>query len=75
MAEDRSGWRPFIERACQAVGIDPAEIDEDLILDMTAVIAREGIRPMAPVGAYILGLAEGRGGDRDKLREKIEKVV
>ena len=75
MAEDRSAWRPFIERACRAVGVDASTIDEDLVLDLTAVIAREGERPMAPVGAYILGLAVGAGGDPVELRKKIEAIV
>ncbi|MGA4506974.1 DUF6457 domain-containing protein [Propionibacteriaceae bacterium G1746] len=75
MAEDRSGWRPFIERAAGAVGIDPALVDEDLVLGLTAAIAHEGERPMAPVGAFILGIAVGRGGDAQQLRGEIEKVI
>lgn len=76
MTEDRSQWRPFIERACEAVGIDPATIEEDPILDMAAKIAHEGERPMAPVGTYILGLAIGSGiGDPDELRAKIEATI
>lgn len=73
--EDRSEWRPFIERACKAVGVDPAGIDEDLILELTARIAHEGERPMAPVGAYILGLAVAAGGDPVELRAKIEDAI
>ena len=73
--EDRSEWRPFIERACEAVGVDAAGVDEDLILELTARIAHEGERPMAPVGAYILGLAVAAGGDPVELRAKIEDAI
>ena len=74
--EDRSAWRPFIERACKAVHIDPASVDEELILELTAKIAHDGERPMSPVGAYILGLAVGQsGGDPVALRAKIEEAI
>lgn len=73
--EDRSGWRPFIERACAAVGVDAASVDENLVLELTARIAHDGERPMAPVGAYILGLAVGAGGDAASLRGKIEGAI
>jgi hypothetical protein len=76
MTEDRSAWRPFIERACQAVGVDAATVDEDLILELTAKIAHDGERPMAPVGAYILGLAVASGlGEVTVLRDRIEAVI
>lgn len=73
--EDRSGWRPFIDKACEAVGIDPTLVDEDAILTMTREIAHAGARPMAPVSAYILGIAVGRGGDADFLRRVLEDAV
>lgn len=72
MAEDRSGWRPFIERACEAVGIDPNSVDENMILDLARVVAHDGERPMAPVAAYILGLAVGAGGDVEEKRRAVE---
>ncbi|MGA4506624.1 NTP transferase domain-containing protein [Propionibacteriaceae bacterium G1746] len=73
--EDRSAWRPFIERVCAAVGIDPAEVDESAILDMTREVAHAGARPMAPVSAFILGLAVGRGGDPDYLLRVVEDAA
>jgi molybdopterin-guanine dinucleotide biosynthesis protein A len=73
--EDRSQWRPFIVKACEAVGVDPALVDEDAILTMTREIAHAGARPMAPVSAFILGIAVGRGGDPDFLRRVIEDAV
>ena len=73
--EDRSQWRPFIVKASEAVGVDPALVDEDAILTMTREIAHAGARPMAPVSAFILGIAVGRGGDPDFLRRVIEDAV
>ena len=73
--EDRSGWRPFIDKACEAVGVDPALVDTDAILTMTREIAHAGARPMAPVSAFIWGLAVGRGGDPEYLRRVLEDAA
>ncbi len=75
MPEDRSAWRPFIDRACAAVGVDPAQVDEDAILTMTREIAHAGARPMAPVSAFILGLAVGRGGNLEYLLRVLEDAA
>ena len=47
--------------ACQELGIDPARVDRDLILDLTKEVAHGVARPAAPLTAYLLGLAEGAG--------------
>ena len=73
--EDRTAWRPFIEQACAAVDVDAALVDETAILQMTREIAHAGARPMAPVSAYIRGLAVGAGGDPELLRRTIEDAV
>ena len=75
LPEDRSSWRPFVVKACEAVGVDPALVDEDAILTMTREIAHAGARPMAPVSAFILGIAVGRGGDPDYLRRVLEDAA
>lgn len=60
-------WHGWIEDACAAVGVDPALVDVRTIHALTKVIAHQFERPMAPVGAYILGLAVGQGGTADNL--------
>ncbi len=74
-AEDQAGWQPFVTSACEAVGVDPALVDTDAILTMTREIAHAGARPMAPVSAFILGIAVGRGGDPEYLRRVLEDAV
>lgn len=73
--EDTGAWRPFIERACANVDVDAALVDETAILDLTREIAHAGARPMAPVSAFILGLAVGAGGDAELLRRTIEDAA
>lgn len=73
--EDRSSWRPFIEKACAALDIDPELVDEDAILTLAREIAHAGARPMAPVSTFMLGLAVGRGGEPEYLRRVLEDAV
>lgn len=78
-AEER--WADWIEQACAALGLDPEAVNVRSILAMTKTIAHGFERPMAPVGAYILGLAvgrlqeQGRPVDLEALRSTIEATV
>ncbi|GAA4085514.1 NTP transferase domain-containing protein [Nonomuraea soli] len=47
--------------ACKELGVDPATVDRDLILDLTKDVAHGVARPAAPLTAYLLGLAQGAG--------------
>jgi molybdopterin-guanine dinucleotide biosynthesis protein A len=46
---------------CEELGVDPATVDRDLILDLTKEVAHGVARPAAPLTAYLLGLAQGAG--------------
>lgn len=81
MSDAPAHWYDWIEEACAAVGIEPESVDVPGILAMTKVIAHGFERPMAPVGAYILGVAvghleeQGRPVDKESLREAIEETI
>jgi hypothetical protein len=45
----------------EALRLDP--IDTDLVLDLARDVAHGVMRPAAPLTAYLLGLAVGRGAD------------
>lgn len=74
-------WHDWIEKACAAVGIDPESVDVPSIHMMTKLIAHGFERPMAPVGAYILGVAvghleaQGRPVDMESLRRAVESTI
>jgi hypothetical protein len=51
----------WMEVACAELGIDPATIDERAILDLTRDVAHQVDRPAAPLTAFLLGVAVGRG--------------
>ncbi|WP_371786790.1 DUF6457 domain-containing protein [Streptosporangium subroseum] len=46
---------------CRELGVDPAKIDRDEVLDLTKEVAHGVARPAAPLTAYLLGLAQGGG--------------
>lgn len=49
--------------ACRELGLDRSELDRDLVLDLARDVAHNVARPGAPLTAYLLGLAVGRGAD------------
>lgn len=57
--------------ACKELGVDPARVDRDLILDLTKEVAHGVARPAAPLTAYLLGLAHGSGSAPDDAVAKL----
>lgn len=53
----------WIAAACRELDVDPAEANSPLVLDLARDVAHDVLRPGAPVTAYLLGLAVGRGAD------------
>jgi hypothetical protein len=49
--------------ACRELGLDVAEANVPLVLELAKDVAHNVMRPGAPVTAYLLGLAVGRGAD------------
>ena len=66
----------FLRTACRALAVDPASVDQALILDLTKDVAHNVARPAAPLSAFIVGLAAGKaGGDADAVRTAAMKVA
>lgn len=51
----------WIDAVCKELGLDREMIDRDLVLDLARDVAHGVARPAAPLTAYLLGLAVGRG--------------
>lgn len=75
--DEKAAWRAFVEDACARVGVDAARVDEHAILRLTRRVAHAGARPMAPVAAYLLGLALGADPDADpvELTTRLEEAI
>ena len=44
------------------LGLDPQDVDRDLVLDLARDVAHGVARPAAPLTAFLVGLAAGRSG-------------
>jgi hypothetical protein len=51
----------WLQAACAELGLDPAAVDVRAVLDLARDVAHGVDRPAAPVTAYLLGVAVGRG--------------
>jgi hypothetical protein len=49
--------------ACDALSVDRTTVDVSAILDLARDVAHGVARPAAPLTAYLVGLAVGRGAD------------
>lgn len=65
----------WIETACRELGLDPADMDRDLVLDLARDVAHGVARPAAPLTAYLLGLAVGRGASARQAADQITALA
>lgn len=78
LAAAEARWHEWVVQACAAVGADPTQVDVRAIHGLTKQIAHKFDRPMAPVGAFILGLALGapdKQADAASLRRALEATI
>ncbi|GAA2089524.1 DUF6457 domain-containing protein [Actinomadura alba] len=61
----------WIDSVCQELGLDPADVDRKLILDLARDVAHGVARPAAPLTTYLLGLAVGRGASGEATAGRI----
>ena len=57
-------WTRWVEKACTALDLDPADVDIDLVHELSKNVSHEVTRPLAPVSSYLLGIAVGRRLER-----------
>jgi len=53
----------WVAAASAELGLSPADIRVDTVLDLARDVAHQVLRPGAPVTAYLMGVAVGRGAD------------
>lgn len=57
------------------LGLDAEQIPTTLVLDLARDVAHRVLRPGAPVTAYLLGLAVGRGADPAESAAKLTALA
>lgn len=60
---------------CRELGVDPAQVDRDEVLDLTRDVAHGVARPAAPLTVYLLGLAQGSGTAPPDAVERLSRLA
>ncbi len=65
----------WAEALCAELGLDAAEGTQKVVLDLARVVAHTVDRPAAPVTAYFLGMAVGRGAPLAETAQRIQQLA
>jgi Domain of unknown function (DUF6457) len=65
----------WIDAACAELGLDAAQVPVRAVLDLARVAAHQVERPAAPLTAFMLGLAAGRGADTADAAARLEHLA
>ena len=65
----------WLAEAAGSLGLDPATVDKRLVLDLARDVAHAVERPAAPLTAYLLGVAVGRGADPAAAAEALSALA
>ncbi|GAA3508654.1 DUF6457 domain-containing protein [Actinomadura keratinilytica] len=65
----------WIEAVCRELGLARGEVDRDLVLDLARDVAHGVARPGAPLTAFLLGLAVGRGAPARDAAARITELA
>ncbi|AGZ46780.1 DUF6457 domain-containing protein [Actinoplanes friuliensis] len=65
----------WVEAACAELNLTPADVDTKAVLDVARDVAHNVVRPGAPVTAYLMGVAVGRGADPADVAERLAALA
>ena len=65
----------WIEAACAKLGVEATLVDQRMILGLARDAAHQVDRPAAPVTAYLLGVAVGRGVPAQAAIEQLTALI
>ena len=60
---------------CVELGLEPSEATQKAVLNLTRVVAHTVDRPAAPLTAYFLGVAVGRGEPLAETAAKLRELA
>lgn len=70
-----STLQEWTDAACAELGIDPAAAPARVVLDLARDVAHQIERPAAPLTAYLLGLAVGRGQQAEAAASRLRELA
>jgi hypothetical protein len=65
----------WIAAACAELGLDAEEVSAKAVLDVARDVAHQVLRPGAPVSAYLMGVAVGRGADPSDVAARLSSLA
>jgi hypothetical protein len=65
----------WIAVVCADLGLETGTVDMRQVLDLARDVAHGVDRPAAPLTAYLMGVAVGRGRDPQEAAERILQLV
>lgn len=65
----------WLSVVCLELGLERADLDRDLVLDLARDVAHNVARPGAPLTAYLLGLAVGRGASPQEAAARLTEMA
>jgi hypothetical protein len=65
----------WVTAVCTELELDPAGVPVQAVLDVARDVAHQVLRPGAPVTAYLLGLAVGRGADPADVAARLSALA
>jgi hypothetical protein len=65
----------WIAAACAELGLQPDDVQAKAVLDVARDVAHQVIRPGAPVSAYLMGVAVGRGADASDVAARLSALA
>jgi len=65
----------WVAAAAAELGLTAGEVQTQQVLDVARDVAHQVLRPGAPVTAYLMGLAVGRGADPADVAARISALA
>lgn len=65
----------WTEAACAELGLDPSSAPARVVLDLARDVAHQIERPAAPLTAYLLGVAVGRGQQAEEAARRLQELA
>jgi hypothetical protein len=66
----------WLDNACAALGLPTLSGDDrETVLDLARDVAHGVVRPAAPLTAFLLGIAVGRGADPQQASATLTRLI
>ena len=65
----------WTDAACAELGLGPGDVVSRTILELARDVAHQVERPAAPLTAFLLGLAAGRGMPVDEATRRLRELA